>query len=250
MLFYGVRNIKLSGMTLRNPVHYGVTFDRATYFTVEDITFDYTTCNPLFINMDGVHFNGNCHFGVIRNLKGACYDDLVALNAHEGSKGPISNILIDGLLAENCHSAVRLLTVSDNIHNIHISNVYGTYYQYCIGLTKYYPGETTGFFDGITLDHIYASKASREGIYPWPDSYVFPFIYIQENTHVKNLLIQDVVRKEYQIPVATISVGAGALVENLVVDHVVMENHTDSPMPLLANNGEIRTIAMTNIRDL
>lgn len=175
MLFYGVKNIKLSSMTVKDPVHYGVTFDRVSYFAIEDITFDYNLGNPYAINMDGVHFNGNCHFGSIRNLKGACYDDLVALNGHEGSKGPITNIEIDGLFAEGCHSAVRLLTVSDNIENIHISNVYGTYYQYCIGLTKYYPGETTGAFDGISLDHIYASKALRDGIYPWPESYVFPF---------------------------------------------------------------------------
>ena len=55
--------------------------------------------------------NGSCHFGVVRNLRGACRDDLVALNADEGSGGPVTDIMIDGVFAEDCHSAVRLLSV-------------------------------------------------------------------------------------------------------------------------------------------
>lgn len=248
MLFYAVKNLKVSNITLRNPVHYGITFDRVSYFTVDDVTFDYHTCNPLFINMDGVHFNGNCHFGRITNLKGRCYDDLVALNAHEGSKGPITNIEIDGLFAENCHSAVRLLTVSDDIKNIHISNVYGTYYQYCLGLTKYYPGETTGFFDGITLDNINASKALRDDVYPWPDSYVFPFIYIQSDTYTKNLKIENLYREEYNIVTPTIDVGVNAVVENMMVENVVLNSHMDEEIPVLNNDGTIKKLYFEKIR--
>lgn len=247
MLFYAVKNLKVSNITLRNPVHYGITFDRVSYFTVDDVTFDYVTCNPLFINMDGVHFNGNCHFGRITNLKGRCYDDLVALNAHEGSKGPITNIEIDGLFAENCHSAVRLLTVSDDIKNIHISNVYGTYYQYCLGLTKYYPGETTGVFDGITFDNIYASKSTRE-LYPWPDSYVFPFIYIQSDTYTKNLKIENLYREEYNIVTPTIDVGVDAVVENMMVENVVLNSHMDEEIPVLNNDGTIKKLYFEKIR--
>ena len=247
MLFYAVKNLKVSNITLRNPVHYGITFDRVSYFTVDDVTFDYHTCNPLYINMDGVHFNGNCHFGRITNLKGRCYDDLVALNAHEGSKGPITNIEIDGLFAEYCHSAVRLLTVSDDIENIHISNVYGTYYQYCIGLTKYYPGETTGCFDGITLDNINASKSTRE-LYPWPNSYMFPFIYIQNDVVVKNLKIENLYRKETMIPATTVDVGVNTVVENLIIDNLVLEDCLDGTTPCIVNSGTINRLVTSNIR--
>ena len=248
MLFYGVRNIRLSNMTIKDPVHYGVTFDRASYFTVEDITFDYNLGNPKPINMDGIHFNGNCHFGMIRNLKGACYDDLVAVNAHEGSSGPISNIEIDGLFAERCHSAVRLLTVTHDVTNIHISNVYGSYYQYCVGLTKYYPGTTTGVYDAISIDHIYASKAPREGIYPWPDSYVYPFIFLQKDIRAKTVRIADVHRRESVIPVETVHVGKNTVVDDLILDTVTTENRTGTPMPLLANSGTIGCLTVRHIR--
>lgn len=246
MLFYGVKNLKLSSMTFKDPVHYGATFDRVSYFTVEDITFDYNLGNPRAINMDGVHFNGNCHFGSIRNLKGACYDDLVALNAHEGSAGPITNIEIDGLFAEACHSAVRLLTVHDLVENIHISNVYGTYYQYCIGLTKYYKGETTGSFENITIDHIFASKASRDFAGIKPTSYIYPLIFLQKEIHAKNITIRDVHRKEYIIPIETIHVGENTEVENLIIDHITTENHTDAEMPLFVQHSEIKNLKITN----
>ena len=246
MLFYGVKNLKLSSMTFKDPVHYGATFDRVSYFTIEDITFDYNLGNPRPINMDGVHFNGNCHFGSIRNLKGACYDDLVALNAHEGSAGPITNIEIDGLFAEACHSAVRLLTVHDLVENIHISNVYGTYYQYCIGLTKYYKGETTGSFENITIDHIFASKASRDFAGIKPTSYIYPLIFLQKEIHAKNITIRDVHRKEYIIPIETIHVGENTEVENLIIDHITTENHTDAEMPLFVQHSEIKNLKITN----
>lgn len=239
MLFYGVNNIKLSSLTLKDPVHWGISFDRVSYFTVEDLTFDYNLGNPMAINMDGVHLNGNCHFGTIRNLKGTCYDDLVALNAHEGSKGPISHIKIDGLFAENCHSAVRLLTVSDDVEHIHITNVFGTYYQYCIGLTKYYEGETTGKFDAVTIDHIHASKAVRGTVYPWPDSYIYPFIYLQENTWIGKLKIADVYRKEYNVPVETLYIGESAVVEELTLENINVENHTGEKMSEVVQRGNV-----------
>lgn len=191
--------------------------------------------------------NGNCHFGLIRNLKGACYDDMVAINAHEGSRGSITNIEIDGLFAENCHSAVRLLNVCNQVENIHISNVYGTYYQYCIGITRAYQGEVTGTFDAITIDNIYASKAFRDKIYPWPNSFVFPFIYIEAEAKVKNVKISNIYRKEYNIPVETVHVGHGANVENLVIDNVITENHTGERMPVLVNHGRVRRLAVKNI---
>lgn len=247
MLFYGVKNLKLSDMTLKDPVHWGTSFDRVSYFTIENIVFDYNLGNPMALNMDGVHLNGNCHFGVIRNLKGACYDDLVALNAHEGSRGPITNIEIDGLFAETCHSAVRLLTVADNIENIHISNIYGTYYQYCVGLTKYYPGETTGRFDGVCIEHVYASKALRDGIYPYPNSGVYPFIYIQDEIHACNLKICDLYRKEYNIPIETIHIGKNTMIDTLLLENITSKNFTDREMPMIVNNGNVSKFIINHV---
>ncbi len=248
MFFYNVKNFRLSNMTLKDPVNFAVTIDRASYFTVENIDFDFNYGNPTAVNMDGIHLDGNCHFGYIRNLKGRCFDDLVALNAREGSTGPITNIEIDGIYAEDCHSAVRLLSVAEKVEKIHISNVYGTYYQYCIALSKFFPGKTEQGYDMISIDHIYASKAERRSIY-WKDgSYVFPLIWVQNDSLVKNLSIECVHRREYNIPIETVHVGEDTPVENLILRDITVENHTGEPFPVFRNWGKVKHLHLEDIR--
>lgn len=248
MVFYNIKNLKISSLTVKNPTNFGITLDTVSYFTVEDITFDYTTYNPRLINMDGVHLNGNCHFGCIRNLKGACFDDLVALNADEGTSGPITNIEIDGIFAENCHSAARLLCRNEIVEKIHISNVYGTYYQYCLGITKYYRGEVKGYFDSITFDNIYASKAHRPEEFPWPTCYVYPLIWIEKELHVKNLAIRTLHRRENNVPIDTVYIGKDAHLDYLILDDISTENYTGSPIPLLTNEGTVERLVLKDIR--
>jgi hypothetical protein len=243
MLFYNVRNFRLSNMTIKDPANYAVMIDIGSYFTVENITFDFNFGNPIASNMDGIHLNGNCHYGVIKNLQGACYDDLVALNAHEGSGGDITNIEIDGIFAENCHSAVRILTVNQKIEHITISNVFGTYYQYCIGFTKYYPGEMTGYCDAISLTNIHASKSERLPIqeaHMGNKNYHFPFIWIQGQIIVKRLSIDHLHRREYNNPVDTIRVDKDAVVDELLVYDLTVENHTNGKCEEIVNLGTIK----------
>ena len=248
MVFTNVKNFKLSNLTLKDPVNFAVTLDTASWFTVENITFDYNYGNPTAVNMDGIHVNGNCHNGTIRNQKGACYDDLVALNADEGTNGPITNMEICGLYATDCHSAVRLLTVKNAVEKIHIADVYGTYYQYCIGLTKFYPGPTAGYYDAVTLDNICASKAEMKDVYCKQGMMAFPFIYIQEETVVKNVKIHTLHRREQFVPIETVFVGEKAVVDTLILENVTAENHTDEVMPFFVNNGTVGTLVLRDIR--
>ena len=248
MLFYNVKNLKVSDLTIKDPTNFGIALDTVSYFTVENITFDYNLGNPRPINMDGVHLNGNCHFGFIRNLKGKCYDDLVALNADEGTGGDITDIEIDGIFAEDCHSAARLLTVKYAVERIHISNVYGTYYQYCLGLTKYYKGESSGYYDAITFDNIYASKAVRYTHIYDPKTYVYSLIWIDKQTLVKSLTIRSMHRKERNNPIDTIHVRHETVVERLILEDITTENLTGEPMTFLGGEGRVVNATMRDLR--
>lgn len=210
-IFYKVNNLKISDLTVKDPTTFGITLDTVSYVTVENITFDYNHGNPMPINMDGVHLCGNCHYVLIRNLKGACYDDLVALNADEGTGGPITNVEIDGIFAEDCNSAVRMLSAEHSVINVHISNVFGSYYQFCLGLTSEYgkPGE--GVFDAINIDNIYVSKAIRyRHMTPWPDFPLYPIIYVDPNITAKHVKISKLQRDERKVSVNTMYVCEGA----------------------------------------
>lgn len=246
MLFCNVKNFKLCNMTIKDPANFAITIDTGSYFTIENITFDFNFGNPIAGNMDGVHLNGNCHYGVIRNLKGACYDNLIALNAHEGLGGDITNIEIDGIFAEGCHSALRLLTVKHKIQHVTVSNVFGTYYQYGIAITKYYDGETTGYFDGITLNNIYASKAKRlpaQEVHMGNKNYIqFPLVWIQSGTVVKNLSIDNLHRRENVNPIDTVRVDSGAVVDRIIIRNLTLENYTDGKCSKFHNCGEINNL--------
>lgn len=248
MVFYNVTNLRISSLTMKDPVTFSITLDTVSYFTVDNITFDFNYGNPLPTNMDGVHLNGNCSFGKLTNLKGRCYDDLIALNAEEGTNGPITNIDIDGLYAEDCHSAVRLLTVTNPVEYISIRNVFGTYYQYCIGITKFYGGPRTGYYDGITLENICASKAERYEMYNKGASRIYQPIYIERELHVKNLKISGLFRKEYKVPIDTILIDEKAVIDSLILENISVENHTDTPeMPFMTVKGEIKNLYARNV---
>ena len=246
--FWNVKNLKIAHLTIKDPVTFSIMINVIEYFTVEDITFDFNYGNPWAVNMDGVHLCGNCHFGVIRNLKGSCFDDMVAINADEGEvPGPITDIQVDGLFADDCHSAVRLLSANHPVERVSISNVYGTYYQYCIGVTKYYAG-TNGYFDGIVLKNIFASKAPRHSVYRKDGSKVYPFIWVQRGLTVKNLSIENVYRKETNVAIETIGIDKGAKIEDLSLSNIVQENLLPEPFPLILNNGEIENLNTNGLR--
>ena len=253
MLFYNVKNLTIRSLTIKDPVTFAITLDKVSYFSVEDIKFDFNFGNPIAGNMDGVHINGNSHFGITRNLMGTCHDDLVALNADEGSCGPITNVEVSGIFAEDCHSAVRILCKDENIENIHIHDIFGTYYQYCVGVTKFYPGKATGHFAGITIDNIYTSKSSLhdisyekdgETIYPLrykeaEGNATFSPIYLSDGVNVKDITISNVHRREEKIPIQTIWFEKNSHCKKVSICDVYTENQTGRSMPAVVNDGII-----------
>ena len=155
-MFCRIKNFTFKNLTIRNPVVFGFQAFYLENFTIENITFDYFTTSFNFYNNDGIHLEGNCRNGVIRNLKGNCFDDMVALTADDGGCfGTIENVVIDGLYADRCHSAVRLLSHGEWVKNITIKNVFGGYFKYCIGITKYHGGpEERGKYQNIHIENL------------------------------------------------------------------------------------------------
>lgn len=129
--FINVKNLTLKNINIHNSENYFVRFVKVSHFLVEDLLFTSDICT---LCQDGIHLSGYCHDGVIRNIvaKDACTgDDLIALNADdvnfyshnwEQIDGPISDILVENVTAEACHSAVRLLSITSEIRNVTFRN--------------------------------------------------------------------------------------------------------------------------------
>lgn len=235
MRFCRVRNFTLKNLTFRNPVTYGVQLGFVENFTVRDITFDYNSCNPKFWNMDGVHIEGGCKNGVVSNLKGACHDDLVAITADDSLYGPIENIVVDGIFAEQCHSAVRLLSHGIPVKNIQIRNVFGSYYTYCIGITKYHGGpEERGVMQNISIENICA--ASSEGTKDVKGGR-YPFIWIQSGVDVDGLRVENVFREEKTYPTPLFRLDQSATVRRLILKNITQKNLLDPPAAFIELSG-------------
>ena len=98
-------------------------------------------------NQDGIHVQGPGEFLSMRNIQGRTWDDMIALNADDingdwdlngkfvrndsfgsyASYGPITDVDIDGVQAEDCAQVIRLLSRESRIDRVSIRNVKGTY---------------------------------------------------------------------------------------------------------------------------
>ena len=248
--FANVEGMTVRGLTVRNPTMYGIAFCKTSYFYIDDVTFDYTTWNPLRLNLDGVHFDGCCHHGKISNLRGTCYDDLVALNANDvqcaQEEGPISDVDIDGIYADYCHSAVRLLSAGADLRRVTVRNVHGNFYTYAVGLTHYFPKNPRGHFDDIVISDVFAAKVYSPEDIGVNSRTNFPLIWVQGPVDVGSLTVSNLSRDEKNIAVASIRVDEPASVKRLTVRDCKVINRMGSSLPFFDLRGKVETATVEN----
>ena len=131
--FVGVTDLTLEDMEIANSVTYNLRLSRVEDFRIRHIAF---SARERAFNQDGVHLGGGCRHGHIEDIravsKGQTNDDLLAINADDSVerienrglvRDAIEDIYVDGLFAEDCHTAIRVLSVDAPIRRVHIRNV-------------------------------------------------------------------------------------------------------------------------------
>ena len=248
-VFDKVKRLAVRGVTFCNPVTYSCQLTRTSHFTVEDITFDFTKWNPKPLNMDGIHLDGGCHHGRIANLRGTCFDDMVALNANDGVcsayEGEISDIDVDGLYADYTHRGVRILSTGAPIRNVSVRNVRIATYRNLVALTHFFPErKTRGVFDNITIRDSAVSAAPQPkelgGKWrPWP------MIWVETGCDVGQLVIDNVCRHEtHSADDPTIGIEPGAKIGNLVIRNCRQVNGVTGDLVFLSQRGDVGNVEM------
>ncbi len=254
--FAHVDRISLSGMTVRNPVSYGIQIADAYGFVVRDIFFDY---NWHFGTMDGVHINGPSFDGVIENLCGTTNDDLVALTTYdephaEVSLGNIENVYIHNITARNGYSGIRLLSGEDcDLRSVHIDGVYGDYRHNGIIISNHNsrPGRT--WFDNIVIEHVYARKSYTplgDGCFRYWEGSADKNAIICFGHMAKcgSVTIRDVIRHEKQSTEgALIEIAKTASIERLYMENVNQTLDEGAVAPVWKNSGEIKEFIKHNV---
>lgn len=249
MRFFKVTRLSIRNLTMKNPVTYCLQMAYVRYFTVENIDFDMNLGNPVPMNMDGVHLDGGCRFGVVRNLKGTCHDDMVALNADDGCDGPIGDIEIDGVFGEGSHRAVRLLSMRSPVSRVSVSNVFGTFYASGIMISYWYPPTgVRGRMSCLSFRNIHADFALPPG---WTEArnprYNWPLVWIDGDIDIDTLSFDNLSRREDPSARETFGIGAHAHIENLALSHILQRGAPGMAPVLLRNAGRIDRLSLYDI---
>ncbi|MBQ7404403.1 MAG: endopolygalacturonase [Lentisphaeria bacterium] len=131
--FFNVTNLILEDLIVANSVVFYTRFGKIDNFVIRNIGF--RSEKPGF-NQDGLHFSGYVRNGLIENVSaltpGQTTDDMLALNADDSLerlenrgllRGPIENLTFRNIYAENCYTAIRMLSVTAPIRNIRFENI-------------------------------------------------------------------------------------------------------------------------------
>ena len=250
MSFKCVDDLQIRHVTFRNPCSYSCQLASVSNFRVDDITFDFDKWNPIRLNMDGIHLDGDCHHGRITDLNGTCFDDLVAINANDGQcspkEAPITDIEVDGVHAEYCHSAVRILSAGAEIRRVTVRNVFGNFYTYAIGLTHFFPKKPRGTFEDIVIENVFAAKALSPEDIGVRSRVNFPLVWVEGPVDVGNLSIRNFRRDEKTVPVASIRVDPPAVVRQLTVRDCRMNNVLGQTIPFVEQLGKVVNFTCEN----
>jgi hypothetical protein len=130
-----VSGLELRNMRLQDSTAYFTRLTRVRHFRIENIQFQITHVTR---NQDGIHCAGHCEDGDIHGITAhgshTTGDDLVALNADDAllrsellgaEAGPIRNLRISNLQADDCHSFVRMASIWAEISDIDIRGIRG-----------------------------------------------------------------------------------------------------------------------------
>ncbi|MBQ9545016.1 MAG: hypothetical protein IJV00_07810 [Clostridia bacterium] len=234
MRFVHCANLHLSSLTVKDPLSFGVQIADAKNFTVENVYLDYN-CKKR--NMDGIHVTGPARFGLIRNIRGTANDDQVALTADataltEITRGPIEDIVIDGVFGENTYTGVRLLSSGNPVRNVTVRNLFGTCRYNAVSFTHHdqHPGAPC-LIENVHISDVYMSKPASfdfdDGKFHFDTedgaALHCPLIEFFPGTVSKNVRIENVFRRETrnEVDAPLIRISSAAVVEGLSLGTLV-----------------------------
>jgi len=166
--FTNVRSLTLRDLTVLNPESFFVRIGEVCDFHIENIILSADEIRP---NQDGIHVGGFSRNGVIRGIHatGAKVpnDDMVALNADDDverqlnlgmRRGPIRNLLVENIEAEDAFTFIRLLSVEQPIEDITVKHLRGGCRIHGINLNNWRFPKGVGVIRRVRFEDINLTK--------------------------------------------------------------------------------------------
>ncbi|MBQ9415904.1 MAG: hypothetical protein IJU20_03565 [Clostridia bacterium] len=153
--FYGVENLTLRGLTVRDFRTYAVMVGCFRNVTIEDVWLDLPG-RMQAQNQDGFHFAGPGRYLTVRNVGGRVGDDFMNIGPDEEDLvSSITDVLVDGVFHDDADQSIRLLSRgTGRLDRVTIRNVIGTYRSFGFYINSWFPDKTCGQFGDILFENI------------------------------------------------------------------------------------------------
>lgn len=154
MQFFGVENVLIRDLTLKDHRRWAFVCCNFSNITMENIMIDLEHHIPNQ-NQDGLHFWGPGQYLTLKNIQGRTGDDFIALAPDEGDlKSSITDVLIDGVILHEADQGIRLLSRGTGLlDRVFIKNIIGTYKSFGFYVNCWFKGPG-GNFGSITFENI------------------------------------------------------------------------------------------------
>jgi hypothetical protein len=215
LAFYGVEDIVLRDMVIRDQRTYALNMANWQRVTLENIHLDLRNI-LIEQNQDGIDLNGPGRLLWARNIHGNTEDDMFAINADGGSgpyvkKGDITDVTLDGLVMDDSIQGVRILSRKSRVDRIYIRNVSGTCRDYGFIIDTFHKGG--GNFGTIVIDTV-------------------------------DIRLRDPIRRKIGWFLATI----GGRIENLILRNVIVHAPADDrPLLYLDESADVRLLTIDGL---
>lgn len=143
--FFNVEDFNLFNNTIYKPRTFGCQIGNWTRIAVHGMTVDVGTALSFAYNYDGLKLWGNGQYADIRNLKVFTQDDVFSLQTNDadqqdgapialsktsttwlGAKGPIRDVVLDGLAFRGATFGIRILSTDQVIERVVLRNISGS----------------------------------------------------------------------------------------------------------------------------
>lgn len=155
MSFFGVENLLIRDLTLRNQRTFGFMLANWFRVTIENVFIDLPD-RMQAQNQDGFHFWGPGQFLTMHNVGGRTGDDFINLGPDERDKvSSITDVLIDGVFLDEADQGIHLLSRDEGrLDRVVIRNVIGTYRSFAFHINPWFPDSKGGNFGSVIFDTI------------------------------------------------------------------------------------------------
>jgi len=251
--FYGVENLTMRDVTIRNQRTFALLMANWFRVTLENIYIDLPDRADAQ-NQDGLHFWGPGQFLSMKNIQGRSGDDFIALAPDENDHvSSITDVLIDGVILNDADQGIRMLSRDEGrLDRVIVKNVTGTYRSFGFYINPWFQGAKGGNYGNIVFDTVDLRQSK-------PDYDYTPPMLFRLGGRIESLTLRNIYHHNPSDNRSVLDVGWPGLptefsysetfIKSLLIDglHIYESDEKSSDTSYIKIIGEVDNMVVRNV---